>query len=95
MNWRKILHSKKAWLVAGIIAIAILAVALPQAIITAKAHETFEGYYAFRGCAQLIEKTDTYGICKTTSGDTIKIVKYNNEWYLDGDLPLCWWNICP
>jgi len=57
-----------------------------DAILT-KAHSTFENYYAFRGCTQLIQKTDTYGICKTGSGQTIKIVLYNGKWYLDGDLP--------
>lgn len=52
-----------------------------------KAHSTFENYYAFRGCVELIEKTDTYGICKTDSDQTIKIVKYQGKWFLDGDLP--------
>ncbi len=51
------------------------------------AHSTFENYYAFRGCTTLVEKTDTYGICNTDSGQTIKIVKFQNAWYLDGDLP--------
>lgn len=52
-----------------------------------KAHSTFENYYAFRGCVQLISKTDTYGICKLASGKNIKIVKFQNKWFLDGDLP--------
>ena len=51
------------------------------------AHSTFENYYAFRGCVSLVKKTSTYGICKLSSGEQIKIVKYNNKWYLDGDLP--------
>lgn len=51
------------------------------------AHSTFENYYKFRGCIELVEKTDTYGLCKIKSGETIKIVKYENKWYLDGDLP--------
>jgi hypothetical protein len=54
------------------------------------AHSSFENYYAFRGCVQLLEKTDTYGICKTASGKTIKIVLYNGKWYLDRDLPGVW-----
>ena len=58
------------------------------------AHSTFENYYAFRGCTQLIDRTDTYGDCKTADGQTIKIVKFQGEWYLDGDLPMCWHNIC-
>jgi hypothetical protein len=51
------------------------------------AHSTFENYYSFRGCTDLVLKTETYGLCKTKSGQTIKIVKYKNAWYLDGDLP--------
>lgn len=59
------------------------------------AHSTFENYYAFRGCKQLIKRTDTYGICKLSSGQQIKIVKYQNKWYLDGDLPwACVGRIC-
>jgi hypothetical protein len=58
-----------------------------QVVYLRKAHSTFENYYAFRGCTQLLEKTDTYGTCKLSSGQTIKIVKYQNKWYLDGDLP--------
>lgn len=59
-----------------------------------KAHSTLENYYAFRGCVQLLNKTENYGICKTDSGKTIKIVRYQNRWYLDGDLPACWRNFC-
>jgi hypothetical protein len=50
-------------------------------------HSTFEKYYTFRGCVELIQKTDSYGLCKLDSGTVIKIVKYENRWYLDGDLP--------
>ena len=52
-----------------------------------KAHKTFDNYYAFRGCQSLIEKTDTFGICKLKDGKTIKIVLYQGKWFLDGDLP--------
>jgi len=59
------------------------------------AHSTFENYYVFRGCIQLLEKGDDYGVCRTNSGETIKIVKYNNKWFLDGDLPWgCVGSIC-
>jgi hypothetical protein len=51
------------------------------------AHSTFENYYAFRGCVQLVERTDVYGVCRISSGQTITIVKYDNRWFLDGDLP--------
>jgi protein-S-isoprenylcysteine O-methyltransferase Ste14 len=52
-----------------------------------EAHGTFENYYAFRGCTKLLKKTQDYGICKTSFGQTIKIVKFDNRWFLDGDLP--------
>ena len=52
-----------------------------------KAHSTFENYYAFRGCQQLLKRTADYGLCKVGSGQTIKIVKFQGKWYLDGDLP--------
>jgi hypothetical protein len=60
------------------------------------AHSSFENYYKFRGCVQLINKTEDYGICKLESGKEIKIVKYNDKWYLDGDLPVsCGLFECP
>ena len=52
-----------------------------------KAHSTFENYYNFRGCVELISKTDDYGFCKTASNQIIKIVKFQGKWYLAGDLP--------
>jgi hypothetical protein len=58
-----------------------------QVLFLRKAHSTFENYYAFRGCIQLVKKTQDYGLCKLNSGRTIKIVKYQGAWYLDGDLP--------
>jgi len=51
------------------------------------AHSTFDHYYKFRGCATLISKTDEAGYCKLKNGSSIKIVKFNGKWYLDGDLP--------
>jgi len=59
-----------------------------------RAHSSFDNYYAFRGCTQLLQKTGTYGICKTDSGETIKMVLYKGKWYLDGDLPVCYFNLC-
>ena len=49
------------------------------------AHGSFDNYYKFRGCVHLVEKTDTYGICELSSGETIKLVNIGNKWYLDGD----------
>ncbi len=51
------------------------------------AHSSFENYYEFRGCTELINKTSDQGYCKINSGETIKIVKYQDKWFLDGDLP--------
>ena len=72
-------------LIGGVVLVAIFA--LNQYFVLKKAHSTFENYYAFRGCIKLLEKKTDYGICKIGSGKTIKIVRYNNKWYLDGDLP--------
>jgi hypothetical protein len=55
----------------------------------AVAHSTFDNYYAFRGCEQLIDRTDTYGDCKLKDGSTIRIVKSDTRWFLEGDLPQC------
>ena len=61
-----------------------------------KAHSTFDNYYSFRGCVELINKTNDYGFCKIDSGQIIKIVKYKEKWYLDGDLPIsCGFIECP
>lgn len=57
---------------------------------TNQAHTTFEKYYAFRGCTELLERTDAYAYCRLASGKEIKIVLYNGGWYLDGDLPSGW-----
>jgi len=59
-----------------------------------RAHSSFENYYAFRGCTQLVQKTDSFGICKTDSGETIKMILYKGKWYLDGDLPVCDFGVC-
>lgn len=77
-------------LILAIVLVIGLAIAVNQFFVLQKAHRTFENYYAFRGCQQLLERADTYGTCKLSSGQTIKIVKINNKWYLDGDGPGIW-----
>ena len=75
--------------------VIIIILVVSQVLYLRKAHSTFENYYAFRGCTQLVEKSGDYGICKIASGQDIKIVKYNNNWYLDGDLPwACLGQVC-
>jgi hypothetical protein len=54
------------------------------------AHSTFENYYAFRGCTELLEKTDVSARCKLPNGTTITLVKINEKWYLEGDGPGVW-----
>lgn len=52
-----------------------------------KAHSSFEDYYAFRGCTELLERGANYGICRLKSGQIIRIVESDGRWFLDGDLP--------
>lgn len=81
----------KIFVTVGLIVLVVgIILAANQVIFLRKAHSTFENYYAFRGCAQLLEKTDDYATCKIGNGQIIKIVKYQNKWFLDGDLPNCW-----
>jgi hypothetical protein len=87
----------KIRLVIIIVFVAVIAAAIfviHERLLLRKAHSTFENYYAFRGCSQLISRTADSGTCRLNSGQVIKIVKFNNKWYLDGDLPLCWHNFC-
>ena len=79
---------KRPLLILASLAILIVVIfIIYQAHMLNVAHSSFENYYNFRGCVELIEKADTYGICKLSSGQTIKLVKFNSKWYLDGDLP--------
>jgi hypothetical protein len=73
-----------------VIVVLIVIVGTYQFFNLKKAHSSFENYYIFRGCVQLLEKTDTYGTCKSSSGQTIKIVEIRNKWYLAGDGPGIW-----
>ena len=86
------MRSQKRIIVAIVILLvaAAAAFALGQFFLLQKAHGTFDNYYAFRGCTQLISTTTTSGVCKTASGDTITIVEINGEWYLQGDGPGVW-----
>ena len=58
------------------------------------AHSSFDNYYSFRGCTQLLSRTSINGVCKTSDGQTIEIVSYKNKWYLNGDLPHCTLGLC-
>ena len=72
----------------GLIVVAVLGTY--WFLLLRKAHSTFENYYAFRGCAQLLEKTPDYGTCRTATGQVIKLVKYQDRWFLEGDGPGIW-----
>ena len=86
MNLKKIFKTKII-IVVVILVVFLVIFGLYQIYYLRLAHSTFDNYYKFRGCAELVEKTDTYGLCKLSSGQTIIIVKYDNRWFLDGDLP--------
>lgn len=89
------LKNRKIVVAIIVVGLVIFAFTFSQWLYLRKAHSTFENYYTFRGCTQLIEKTETYGTCKIASGQTIKIVKFDNKWYLDGDLPwACLGKLC-
>jgi hypothetical protein len=86
--WR--LAVTKGRTVIAIITIAmsiVVNIAIAQYFVLQSAHSSFENYYNFRGCSTLVSKSTDSGTCKLSSGETIKIVEYQNKWYLDGDLP--------
>lgn len=85
-NLKRFYTSKIFWLIAILILVCLI-LGLYQIHTLKIAHSTFENYYKFRGCVELIEKTDLYGTCRTSSGEIIKIVRYQGRWFLDGDLP--------
>jgi len=87
IKYFKLLSSEKKLLGVFAVISTIVVFGIYQIWFLRKAHSTFENYYAFRGCINLLEKTPDYGVCKTKSGETIKIVKFDNRWFLDGDLP--------
>jgi len=77
------------WVI-GVIIVVLCGLAVEQFFVLQKAHSTFDNYYAFRGCTQLVSRTDTSGVCTTASGATITIVEINGKWYLQGDGPGVW-----
>jgi len=79
--------NKKIIIFIVILLIAIFIAGIWWVLYLRKAHSNFDDYFAFRGCAKLIERQSDYGTCQVKSGETIKIVKYQDRWYLDGDLP--------
>ena len=84
---KKLLSHKLLLSVFGLALVVLIILGIYQVRLLHKAHSTFDNYYAFRGCAELLQKTPTYGTCKTNSGQIIKIVLYHGKWYLNGDLP--------
>ncbi len=80
-------HKRTIIFVCSALAAAVLSLAVYWVYYLHVAHSTFENYYNFRGCVQLVEKGDAYATCKLSSGQIIKIVQFDGKWYLDGDLP--------
>lgn len=82
--------SKTFWGIGILLVIIAGAFLASQVYTTYEAHTTFEKYYAFRGCTQLIDRTATYGDCTLAGGASIRIVLINGKWYLQGDGPGVW-----
>lgn len=91
MVGEKLSRHKTLLAIAGLVVLAIVAFGIMQVRMLNKAHSTFENYYKFRGCTELLSRTATEGTCRTSKGQIIKIVLYNGKWYLDGDLPKGFW----
>ena len=81
-------HRRKLLVLFAILFLALFVAAFWWVRYLQVAHSSFENYYEFRGCVSLVERTDDYGICKLASGETLKIVKYQDRWFLNGDLPV-------
>jgi hypothetical protein len=79
--------NKKLIIIVLFAGILVFIFGIYQILYLQKAHSTFEDYYVFRGCTQLLARTEDYGLCKLSNGQTIRIVKFQGKWYLDGDLP--------
>ena len=84
MNIKK---HKNLIVVLVLIVVVTIIFSVNQIMMLQKAHSTFDNYYNFRGCIKLISKTSDYGICQISSEQIIKIVKFDNRWFLDRDLP--------
>ena len=83
------------WAQLGAVVIVLLvALAAWQWVTLRIAHSSFENYAAFRGCEQITSRSETTGTCTLSSGETITMVEFNGKWYLKGDLPVCWGNLC-
>jgi len=80
-------NQKTVWGLLGILIILFIVLINNWISLLHVAHSSFESYFVFRGCIELVEKTDTYGICKNAQNQSIEIVKSNGKWYLAGDLP--------
>jgi len=89
--WRLLVARKHiASAIIMVVVAVIINVGIAQIFIVQSAHSSFDNYYKFRGCSQLVSKSTDSAICKLPSGATIKLVKSQDKWYLDGDLPNGW-----
>ena len=81
----KKIYTSKAFLVAMIVLVLLVIAGLYQVRMLRIAHSSFENYYNFRGCVQLVKKTDTSAVCRLSSGQLITLVEVDGKWFLDGD----------
>lgn len=82
---------RKEFIAAGIISVSTLIILiLHHTNHIDRAHSSFENYFRFRKCEELVERTDEFATCRLSNGKIIKIVEFEDRWYLDGDLPGVW-----
>jgi len=80
------------WAQFALVAVTLLVIFFGwQLAILHKAHRTFDNYAAFRGCAAITSRTETSGTCTLGSGRSIKIVRFNDRWFLEGVCRCCAW----
>lgn len=85
---------KQLWALILLLIVVVVLALIWQFIELDQAHASFDNYYAYRGCTQLVDREPDYGICTTADGTSLKLVEWRGKWYLDGDLPMCWHNLC-
>jgi hypothetical protein len=89
--WRIAIKNEHYTIVIITIIIAIvLNIVISQLVITRNAHSSFENYYKYRGCSELISKSASSALCNLPSGETIKLVEVKGKWYTDGDPQSSW-----
>ena len=83
-TFKKII-TRKTFLIGVLLVVYVVLIGSYHIIKVRNAHDSFENYSNFRGCVQLVSKTDTSAVCKLYSGKYITLVQVKGRWFLDGD----------